>query len=668
MTKLLLNKLPRAWKFQNQLILLFAAVVLCFAVVGASANSWLASRQILGQLLDQGRQVATGFARQSTLALLYRHGENAREAARVTLGFPGVKHVAIYDEKGISLLDLGEKTDWLPEPELFPVGQTLVHESNEAWHFLAPVYESAEDDVSDSPFELRSVEPRLIGYAHVMLGKSGLRAMQRTIFFDNFLSTFVFAAVLLLLLKWLTTRLTRPLNDLASLMKDAEEGNIDVRSNLRGSEEILNMSHAFNTMMSVLGERTMRLDHQNSLLLQEMEERKQAENLLKESEMRYRAVIENAVDGIITIDSQGVIHSVNPAAERFFGYSAGELIDNNVSMLMPEPYRSEHDDYLKKYNRKGDSGILDVGPREVCGMRRDGSIFPLDLAVSEMWSGGQCLFIGIIRDITERKLAEQQLIEYRDHLQEMVDEQTRDLIEARDTALVAERAMSTFLANMSHELRTPLHGILSFANFGMTKLERVSKEKLHQYFLEIHDSGSHLLRLLNDLLDLSKLRAGKMTYEYRRTDINYTVQAVVNEFESLLEEKSIRVVVNNTQALELITIDENRISQVVRNLLSNAIKFSPAESLIDIALQMDDDSVVVSVSDQGVGIPQDELKCVFNPFTQSSKTRTNAGGTGLGLPICKEIIEAGHHGWIKAENLEQGGTRMTFCIPITGVA
>ncbi len=476
------------------------------------------------------------FARQSTLALLYGHGENAREAARTTLGFPAVKHVAIYDKAGTLLLDKGEPIDWVPPPvPRLRADHGLAHETNSAWHFLAPVYESGQEENEESPFSLDRVEPKLIGYVHVVLDKSGLYATQRSIFFDNFTSAFIFAAILLFLLQWLTARVTRPLNDLALLMKEAEQGAVDVRSSLRGSKEMLNMSQAFNKMMSVLGERTTRLDHQNAALLREMEERNQAE---------------------------------------------------------------------------------------------------------------------------------QQLIRYRDHLQDMVDEQTRDLIEARDAALVAERAMSAFLANMSHELRTPLHGILSFASFGMRKLDRVSKEKLHQYFQEIHDSGSQLLRLLNDLLDLSKLRAGKMTYEYNKSDIFHTVHIVLNEFEGLLEEKNIEVVVNSMDVHKLIVFDENRVAQVIRNLVSNAVKFSPKNSLIEVEVSyMQDDSVSLSVSDQGVGIPEDELDSIFSPFAQSSKTQTNAGGTGLGLPICKEIIERGHHGWIRAENREEGGTRMTFNIP-----
>lgn len=527
---------PRSWRFQNQLTALFSAAVLCFALVGALVNSWSANDMLLQQLLDQGGQIARSFARQSTLALLYGLGENAQDAARTTLGFPDVKHVAVYDKDGANLLHMGEASDWLPTADEPPPQTTEAHETSRAWHFLAPAYDSSGGEEADSPFELRKPEKQLLGYVHVMVDKKGLHAMQASIFFYNFLSTFITAAVLLLLLQWLTASITRPLNELARLMQQAEQGEQNVRSSARGSQEVLNMSQTFNKMMSVLEERARRLDQQNVLLLHEMEERKQIE---------------------------------------------------------------------------------------------------------------------------------QQLIEYRDHLQEMVDEQTRDLIEARDAALVAERAMSAFLANMSHELRTPLHGILSFASFGITRLERVPAEKLRSYFQEIHESGSSLLSLLNDLLDLSKLRAGKMTYEFQRADLGQVVHSVLSECASLLAEKSLKAELDDQEEPVLISMDQTRIKQVVRNLLSNAIKFSPPNATIDVSIEYaHNGTAMVRIADRGIGIPADEIDCIFSPFTQSSKTRTNAGGTGLGLPICKEIIEGGHHGWIKAENREGGGSIFTFSIPI----
>lgn len=264
----------------------------------------------------------------------------------------------------------------------------------------------------------------------------------------------------------------------------------------------------------------------------------------------------------------------------------------------------------------------------------------------------------------ERKTFQDELIGYQEHLVEMVDEQTQDLIVARDAALVAERSMSTFLSNMSHELRTPLHGILSFARFGIKKYETASKEKLYDYFTEIFDSGETLLTLVSTLLDLSKLKAGKMIYDYQSDDIIPLAKKVIKEYSALCIEKNIEINYQHNSDSVLCEIDSEKISQVIRNLLSNAFKFSDNGSSIDLCVEQNEGFLNVSVSDKGVGIPENEVESIFKPFTQSSLTRTKAGGTGLGLSICKEIIESGHHGNISATSKEGEGTRFIFTLPL----
>jgi PAS domain S-box-containing protein len=271
--------------------------------------------------------------------------------------------------------------------------------------------------------------------------------------------------------------------------------------------------------------------------------------------------------------------------------------------------------------------------------------------------------VGSLTDITQRKTLEEELIAYRDHLQELVDAQTRDLVAARDDALAAERAMSAFLANMSHELRTPLHGILSYANFGLKKIDSAGRDKLLQYFGEIRDSGRHLLELVNNLLDLSKLRAGKMSYEYGPVDLCSLVGVVQEEFTPLVQEKKLRIDCTHRNKPPTILGDTTRIGQVVRNLLSNAVKFSPHGGTITITVDGDAGGATVRVADQGVGVPDGELDAIFDAFTQSSKTRTGAGGTGLGLAICREIVTMGHGGSISAANNPTGGACFTVRLP-----
>ncbi|MEW6428349.1 MAG: ATP-binding protein [Thermodesulfobacteriota bacterium] len=256
----------------------------------------------------------------------------------------------------------------------------------------------------------------------------------------------------------------------------------------------------------------------------------------------------------------------------------------------------------------------------------------------------------------ELEIANQSLLEMIDDLR--VTEEA--LKKARDDAEKANIVKSQFLANMSHELRTPMHGILSFAALGMEKCGSAPTEKIMRYFSRIHESGQRLLHLLNDLLDLSKMEAGRMEYQLEQHRLADLVETVLEELDGLLQEKALTAEVSSDMEDSTVVCDRERILQVVRNLLSNAIKFSPAGGTIRITLSETKlpegrratdphivPAVLCTVRDQGVGIPEEELESIFDKFTQSSKTRSGSGGTGLGLAICREIIRA-HLGDIKA--------------------
>jgi len=231
-------------------------------------------------------------------------------------------------------------------------------------------------------------------------------------------------------------------------------------------------------------------------------------------------------------------------------------------------------------------------------------------------------------------------------------------------AEAASQAKSEFLANMSHELRTPLHSILSFASFGIKKYTIAKPEKLLDYFNRIEQSGRTLLELLNDLLDLAKLESKKVMFVFEPTDLRILLKSVTDELDTLLSERNLNVRYEVSEFDEEVTLDADKIKQVLRNLLNNANKFSPESGIIDVTIYRVGSSVRVSVGDQGPGVPQDELEAVFDKFVQSSKTKTGAGGTGLGLAICHEIIAA-HRGRIWAENRPEGGAMFSFEIPLS---
>ena len=231
----------------------------------------------------------------------------------------------------------------------------------------------------------------------------------------------------------------------------------------------------------------------------------------------------------------------------------------------------------------------------------------------------------------------------------------------------ANRLKSEFLANMSHELRTPMHAILSFSELGTMDVADGERESLEEYFTLINSSGQQLLGLLNDLLDLSKLEAGKVEYKMEPEDLGDLTEDVLHQLQPLLTGKNQHVDIQREDRKQPVSCDKVRIRQVVTNLLSNAIKFSPEGSTITVEIEREENEdkkgIAVRLKDQGVGIPEDELEAIFDKFTQSSKNATGTGGTGLGLAITREIIND-HGGWIIAVNREACGACFQIWLPL----
>jgi PAS domain S-box-containing protein len=294
--------------------------------------------------------------------------------------------------------------------------------------------------------------------------------------------------------------------------------------------------------------------------------------------------------------------------------------------------------------------------------------------------GGLLFTAGTLSDIHEARLAEDEIMRHRDNLAQLVEERTAGLeqarVEAEASREVAERAnqaKSEFLANMSHELRTPMHAIISFANFGVDKSEKAEREKLLHYFRNIQKSGSRLLSLLNDLLDLSKLEAGRMEMAMATVNAAALLADAIAEAEAFAQARSVHLCLDADADALHATWDGPRVLQVIRNLISNAVKFSMAGGVVEISARplllpagrrAGDPRVPgieIRVRDAGIGIPEEELEAVFDKFVQSSKSKTGAGGTGLGLAICREIILA-HQGTIHAENNAAPAAGATFVV------
>lgn len=289
-------------------------------------------------------------------------------------------------------------------------------------------------------------------------------------------------------------------------------------------------------------------------------------------------------------------------------------------------------------------------------------------------------YLSIYIDITDRKLFHRQLEEHRDNLQDLVDDQVKDIRTAKDEAEKANHAKSEFLANMSHELRTPMHGIISFTQLSLKQfkslpLDEQRTEKLKKFITNIEVSSQRLLALLNNLLDLSKLEAGKEEYILEKSYLYRLSQLIHDEYSAKIQEKQIEFIIKEPEEASDILCDKNKLLQVLSNLTANAIKFSPSNKTILVTIENKEivlgrrttdtnktKGILFSIADQGPGIPDNELSTVFDKFIQSSKTKSGAGGTGLGLSICKEIILA-HKGKIWAENNPEGGAVFKFFLP-----
>ncbi len=389
--------------------------------------------------------------------------------------------------------------------------------------------------------------------------------------------------------------------------------------------------------------------------------RKRAEEALRQREAHMSAILDTVVDSMVTVTASGCITSCNPATEQIFGYASGVLIGQPVTVLLSDDC---HDAVNRWSLDQLETGSPPEGGRrqEVIGQRYNGSIFAMELTISPMQVAGEPIALWMARDITERKHAER-LLQHNERLELAVQTRTAELRVAKEEAEEANLAKSVFLANMSHELRTPLHGILSFADLGVEKAFTASTERLVNYFQKIGQSGYILLALLNNLLDLAKLEASKTVFEFEPADLRRLVTQVAEELEAWCLERDLNIEVLVANPLPEVVLDAEKFQQVCRNLLSNAVKFSPVGGTITCHLRYEDRTarVVVTISDEGVGIPEDEVVTIFDKFAQSSKTRTGAGGTGLGLAISRKIVAA-HAGHLWAENRSEGGA--VFCMEL----
>ena len=355
---------------------------------------------------------------------------------------------------------------------------------------------------------------------------------------------------------------------------------------------------------------------------------------LKESAHRQRrieAIVNTAVAPIVTISSRGLIKMFNPAAEQLFGYSEAEMLNKNVSRLMPSPYREEHDGYLEHCVRTGRQDVIGVN-REVSGQHRDGTVLPLLLSVSRVVIHERgmeaddegVLFTAVIRDLTAQKKAES------------------ELIASKEAAEAASQAKSEFLANMSHEIRTPMTAILGFTDL---LLDNVTDTDNIEAVRTVKENGEYLIDLINDILDLSKIEAGKCEVERVVCSPREIVADVASLMRVRATAKGLPLKVSFDGPIpETIQTDPTRVRQILINIVGNAIKFTEVGS-VEIVTRLlntagEEPKLQFDVKDTGIGIAESNVKKLFTAFTQAdSSTTRKYGGTGLGLTISKRLTE-----------------------------
>jgi two-component system sensor kinase FixL len=374
-----------------------------------------------------------------------------------------------------------------------------------------------------------------------------------------------------------------------------------------------------------------------------LEELAASEAALRDSVARTQAIVDTAVDGIITIDERGIVHSFNPAAERIFGYRAAEVIGRNISMLMPSPDRERHDGYLARYLQTGEKRIIGIG-REVVGRRSDGSTFPMDLAVGESQVKSGRVFTGMVRDITARKQSEGQLLD----LQKLAQQRER----------LAD--IGAITAKLAHDLGNPLAGISMQAQLILRRANRNPAQPLETVTKaaeQIVAQVARLDRLAKDLVGFAR----EQRLDLRRVNPARFFRDLMDFWIPMAAERRIVITLEMSEPTGVVRADEEKLRRVFDNLMKNAVEAIDGDwREIAIRVAPREDELCISVVDSGCGIPQSVE--IFRLFET-----TKPEGTGLGLAIAKQIVDA-HGGQIHCERLQPRGTLFTVELPVRGPA
>lgn len=354
---------------------------------------------------------------------------------------------------------------------------------------------------------------------------------------------------------------------------------------------------------------------------------------------RLSAIIESAVDGIITINERGVIQSMNPTALKLFQYTSADVLDKNIKMLMPNPPADQHDQYLHNYKAHGKKNIIGIG-RMVEGMRKDGSSFPFHLSISEAVIKGTKVFTGFIHDESDKARA-------------------AEVSQALSKAKELNELKSQFISMASHEFRTPLSTILSSASLIEKYTTEEQHDKRQRHTDKIKRMVEHLKTILDDFLSVSKIEESKLEHKPIRFDVRAFLEEMIAEFQETIATDLLIDLEFSGEATG--KYDQKLMTHIMHNLISNGIKYSNDSGVVNVTVQSLVDGIKIQVEDQGIGIPQEEQVNVFSRFFRASNA-SNIQGTGLGLNIIRSYVEL-MGGTIQFASKENEGTQFLIQLP-----
>lgn len=365
---------------------------------------------------------------------------------------------------------------------------------------------------------------------------------------------------------------------------------------------------------------------------------------IQQRELRFQSIINNSAEGIITLSREGLIETFNPSAEAIFGYAETEVIRKNISMLMPQEERAVHDEYLR-HSKLHAPRIINRA-RDLFGLRKNGAKFPLELNVSPMELNGEQKFIGIMRDISERK-------EFEDRINA-----------ARVEAEQANLAKSQFLSSMSHELRTPLNAVMGFGQLLELDSDHPLTEAQKKSVGQILKGGKHLLELIDQVLNLAKIESGKMTLSMETVDVTTQLMDAVAMARTMADKRNIHIEYDiPEEGTTFVRADVTRLHQILLNLLSNATKYNYEGGTISLRCKVKGDMCRFEVKDNGPGIPAHMHDKVFSPFNRLGAEGSMIEGTGIGLTITRELVLL-MHGEIGFASEQDNGAMFWFELPL----